>query len=758
MYKKTILIIAAVMCVMIFAACGREKETDTDTGEDSYVYNEIKVGVDDKYNEMYPNGFDTQIYGSCVNNNNLYYAVKITPKYDEEYYNDMINLSPEEMQEKYGKDTDEGKVYKYDLKEGTYSEICSIDNVSELDCLIVNSKEEVVFPNINDGSDGENGLRMTKARYAGDGTLYVAADCDTGEYSSCLLGFDEAGNKTCAIYTDDFIEDIIFDNNGKLIVGTNTGYDLKYSYVDTGKGELSYETISGDEYNFGYDGHGGPPKSFMYDGYNDTSFYVRDMDNLYMYDNSSHEMKHMLNWLDTGIIGTYVQSLTYTDDGRMFLIYRDNMMRYTFGYIEKTPVSEKQVIKYAALCKDGEVMAEQERYENVIRYNRTSDKYKVKLIDYNNESDPGEALARDVMTGNIPDVIDINTVDAAKYEKAGLFCDLMPYLKKDDTLNEDYFTDGLIDVMTTDGKLYYIMKKFSIKTMAAKASDAGQYNTGWTMDEFIDYYNSKPEETMLSSTDSKSEIFDSLIKYTIDSYIDWNTGEVNFKDGEFKKLIEFCNRFPENYEIYNDYNDVRKYIKNGKILIDFIDISDITDLRYGQTLFSNDIEYTGYPAEDRNGTYICPEGSAPAMTASSENKEAAWDFIKSIVTYNPEGEYNAEETMHAYMPAGKEEFEKLIRRVSAAETYTEEDGTVVTPYSDGTSMVNNLEIDNSIFTDKDVELIRNLIKNAKFKTDNSEVIKIVSEEVYGYFRGSKSADDVVNILQDRVYKYVNENA
>lgn len=788
MIKRSVLIMLIAIALPSMAACNGGKDIETET--DSYVYNEIKVEVDDKYNEMYPNGFDTQIYGSCINNNNLYYAVRITPKYDDEYDDDVIKLTPEELEKKYGKVTDEGKVYRYDLAGGTCTEMCSIDNVSELDSLIVSNEEQIILLDIHaedmstssedsfsgtitrlnkDGSiafstDISDSIqqanntggsfidegKLNKARYAKDGTLYVAADLG-GEYKSCLLGFDDSGNRTCIVYTDNYIEDIIFDNNGKVIIGTNTGYDLKYSYVDTDSSEPSYETISGDEYNFGYDGHGGPAKSFMYDGYNDTSFYVRDVDNLYTYDNGSHEMKYMLNWLDTGIIGKYVQNLTYTDDGRLFCTCEDNMMNYTFGYIEKVPDLKKQTITYAALYEEGDVTSE--RQENVIRYNRTSDKYKVKLIDYSNEIDPEEALAKDIMTGNIPDVIDINTVDAAKYVNSGLFCDLMPYLEKDDTVNKDYFTDGLIDVMAYDGRLYYITKNFRIETVAVKKSDAEQYGAGWTMSEFIDYYNSKPEGTKLSSTDSKSELFDRLIGYNIESYIDRTKGEVKFDSSEFKAAAEFCSRFPDNYEIYDDYNDVRKEIGEGKILVDFVNISEISDIRLSQTLFGGDVLYPGYPSEDKRGIYICPCGNSPAITASSKNKDAAWDFIKSIITYDSkEDEYK-----YRYMPAVKSEFENMLLRVSASEKYTLEDGTVIGPYG-GTSVINNLEIDQKPFSKEDVQLIRDFVKNGKLKTDNSKVMEIVSKEMRSYFNGTKSLDEVINILQDRVYKYVNENA
>ena len=62
-----------------------------------------------------------------------------------------------------------------------------------------------------------------------------------------------------------------------------------------------------------------------------------------------------------------------------------------------------------------------------------------------------------------------------------------------------------------------------------------------------------------------------------------------------------------------------------------------------------------------------------------------------------------------------------------------------------------------MFSADDINLIREMIKNAAVKTDNSAICSIVEAGLNDYFDGRKTLDELVNVLQDRVGKYVNEN-
>ena len=60
-------------------------------------------------------------------------------------------------------------------------------------------------------------------------------------------------------------------------------------------------------------------------------------------------------------------------------------------------------------------------------------------------------------------------------------------------------------------------------------------------------------------------------------------------------------------------------------------------------------------------------------------------------------------------------------------------------------------------SEDEINLIREMIKNAAVKTDNSAILSIVESGINDYFDGRKTLDELVSVLQDRIGKYVNEN-
>ena len=71
--------------------------------------------------------------------------------------------------------------------------------------------------------------------------------------------------------------------------------------------------------------------------------------------------------------------------------------------------------------------------------------------------------------------------------------------------------------------------------------------------------------------------------------------------------------------------------------------------------------------------------------------------------------------------------------------------------------MNDFEYTTGTCSEEDINIIRELIKNAVIKTDNSAVLSIVESVMNDYFSGGKTLDELVSVLQDRVGKYVNEN-
>ena len=176
------------------------------------------------------------------------------------------------------------------------------------------------------------------------------------------------------------------------------------------------------------------------------------------------------------------------------------------------------------------------------------------------------------------------------------------------------------------------------------------------------------------------------------------------------------------------------------------------DFCYNRALFDEDMRFIGFPSADKTKALIIPSSSSLAITASSNEKDAAWDFVKSVITEDD----HKKDDFGVGIPSGKEQFEKMVRRLTTTETYTEEDGTIIKPLSANSSM-NEFEYSFKPFCEEEINLIRDMIKNAVVKTDNSAIMLIVESGLNDYFDGRKTLDELVSVLQDRIGKYVNEN-
>ena len=76
----------------------------------------------------------------------------------------------------------------------------------------------------------------------------------------------------------------------------------------------------------------------------------------------------------------------------------------------------------------------------------------------------------------------------------------------------------------------------------------------------------------------------------------------------------------------------------------------------------------------------------------------------------------------------------------------------------GMSYEDGWSIEFTVPTQQEVDTIVSIIENARpISAQNEEIMKIINEEVEGFFSGQKPVKDVADIIQRRVQMYVDEN-
>lgn len=774
MLKKCILYLTLLAAAAGLAGC-KGKESGQDEVK-SYTFEPLGFKENEEENISH-----IKVYGDYV-----YYISYLYPQYPDEYYEELEAIPDdadseqfEAVDKKYADYKAKVSLYKYNVAAAEKTAVYTREsNDINIDAYAIGEDGQVTMV-INEslyeeteesGTDNtymytysEAGEEMSKIPLKGcfeeSGTDYYISTMEIGEdknlYAIYYCGDDTDSAVLSKISVDGknagkitvkniFDETLTFDRQGNVVVTYIADDGMKYALADFENGSLGAELtgLNGEYRKLGSSGE--------YD------ILLSGSDCMYGYKEEDKTITPILSWMDCGLIGSNVQSVCAMNDGKYICGY----MKADTGVDEFGLLSEgeevsadKEVITVAGMYSDENIQ------QHIIDFNKSNDKYKLEYKSYDSSENPEEAFSKDIIAGNIPDIIDVSGVNTDVLIAKGMLCDLSEFLESDDVVNKDYFVDGLLDSTLIDGKQYFLAKGFSINTLAGKASELEKYKDNWNMASLIEYYKSKPEGTSLIGMDVKDYIFSTLFYNTADSYVDWNTGEVSFDGEEFRSFLEFCNSFPEEFTGEEFEQDPYSMIQEGKLLFATTYIFSSEDIALYRKMFDDDILYIGYPGVGGNGSFLTSSDyGLLAISDSSKHKEAAWEFIKSYLTAKPPVSDDQDNPYNIYnIPSSKAEFEKIVKEDMTTEEYVDEDGIKITP-RDTSVGYNSFDIKIGPATEEEIETLRELIKNsAGFITSSGNLQEVVSEDASKYFSGEKSLDDTMAIIQDRMKKYVNEN-
>lgn len=401
--------------------------------------------------------------------------------------------------------------------------------------------------------------------------------------------------------------------------------------------------------------------------------------------------------------------------------------------------------------------------EQISIFNRRSTEHNIVITDYliAHPSDPLIQLNIDIVSGNLPDILVIQTgmnLPVDSYISKGLFADIYDYIDNDPDVDRSDFAESVFRAYEVDGKLYEAAPTFNIYTLTAKTSLAGE-KQGWTMDEFIDFVDSHPDKRIFREYQSKDSVLGRFIRYGYNEYIDRDTGECHFDSDEFIRLLEFCDRFPK--EVDHSYLDDPDWVTkddfdllNGNIIFEDQFIYRFDNIRmFEHGYFGEPVTFKGYPGTGGNGSVIYTD-CLFSVSSKSDNADGAWEFIKYLLSEEYQDQYS---TSNAYdFPVRLSSLEKQAE--ACKERPYRNVGNGEKEYNDKVVYIGTNEIIIGENTDEDNRRIFDLINSSESAYGNNYYItNIVINEAAAYFEGQKSAKEVSEIIQNRVSNYIAEN-
>ncbi|MDR0862408.1 MAG: extracellular solute-binding protein [Oscillospiraceae bacterium] len=666
------------------------------------------------------------------------------------------------------------------------------------------------------GTDGTIWLVLTEARWNNDqvnpiyesksslahlsatgellSTLDLKTVNDGQDFYSQQMSTDKDGN---VYITGSNGSVFVFDGaTGELAFTLKDQLDYIYGMVETNKGNVVYLSRGTDAYEFRTIDYAAkkssPPVKYTGTAYfnsivrgtGEYSFYYVLGASLWAMNLDTMTETKIINFQNSDIDSSLVQGMAAMDDGSFVAFYMDwssGGQPTSMGYYHLVE-NKNATLEGKTLITLGSTYAGGDLSSAVMKYNKSHPNVRITIKDYSDDNhiDYTTAIANfdlDIVQGRAPDIINLQQLNTVKYSSKGVLADLNPLLDADPTLDRANMFENILEACSLDGKLYHIIPQFGIVSLAGKASIFGP-DPSITPAELNAILEKYPDAQLLQSFSAETWIYLSIL-YNLDEYIDWATSTCNFDTPEFASTLNLARRFKTEKELQLQYEqqyadgyyrqDEDADYQNDKSLLSYGGVEEVQAVRGMKEMFGEDVTYVGFPSGGEGGSMISAATDF-AIAATSQNKEAAWDFISSMLQTGTAVRYGltldkrvVESSIAKEMiPLRERNFEEGVQlRDYLSGGWS---GTTVYSLEELEQTVKNgfdIDIDNYAVTQAEADQFLGIITSAKrmLSTGSNEQIQnIINEETGPFIAGQKTAEETARIIQSRVGLYVSENS
>ena len=518
-------------------------------------------------------------------------------------------------------------------------------------------------------------------------------------------------------------------------------------------------------------------------GSNGYDLYYTSGSNFYGLKLEEGTTEKLFNWINCDVNSNNLNGVSVRSDGSIVGIstewdsktQKTSMDLVTVKQVPYDSVPHKETITLGCLYLDYNVQ------EQVVKFNRANDKYRIEVKDYSEYNMVAEASTEgktvdvnpgltkfntEIMAGNVPDIIDINSLNYVQLASKGIIEDLYPYIDADPELNRDDFFANVLGAMEVDGKLCTTVPGFYINAVMGASSVVGD-TPGWTYEEFDAALASMPEGCQpFDQYVTRDSILQNCLALDMDEFVNWGTGECRFDSQQFIDLLNFAARFPETFDWENyDYSNeesTTSRIAQGKQMLVQTSVYQIEDLFYNQYIesFGGNVTFIGYPTASGTGNMLGIEGNGFAMSSKSQYKDVVWDFLRIFMTKDYQ-----EQSVWS-LASRKDIFDEKAQEAMTVQYQKDEDGNEILDeegnkipiarYSRWNEATGESEEVYAIEPEQ-IDQLRELIASTDKKANyDSAIFDIVNEQAAAFFQGQKSAGEVAKLIQSKANIFVNE--
>ncbi|MBR5426269.1 MAG: extracellular solute-binding protein [Clostridiales bacterium] len=479
------------------------------------------------------------------------------------------------------------------------------------------------------------------------------------------------------------------------------------------------------------------------------------------------QLKETLSWSETDCMYTRIHKSgvrAVSDDEYFFLrnVTADSdSADFKLMHLkreQKNPHAGKDIIVLAGFTTDDDSFV-----EKLVEYNRDpSKKARIEVRDYSSETDLtdmemsrkntadiADKIHLDLLNGDGPDIL-MNFSQYMQFDQEDVLLDLNTFVDGTDGLDRTKLFDNVLRAFETDGKLYQIPVTFYMMGYVGNQDLIGERDH-WTIEEMNSVAESVPGNTQFISPSSWNGLQTLLLGNYISDFIDYDKGEVHFDTKEYRDILDFVRKYGSSKtdgelaaEKLKGLNmSDRDMLDAGMISIMDTTIMGTTYFAYIDSSCRGKLSYAGYPSSGEGGM-AATAAISMAIAKASSHPEEAWEFIRFL--FEKDVQVASVGSWQGF-PVNKEACEVIMQN---QQTY----------YQQMKASLDQKTLDKlmiSVFDDKTKEHLLSVIGNIHncYRTDPS-VFMIIQEESPAYFTGSRSADDVIRMIENRAKQIVAE--
>jgi ABC-type glycerol-3-phosphate transport system substrate-binding protein len=443
---------------------------------------------------------------------------------------------------------------------------------------------------------------------------------------------------------------------------------------------------------------------------------------------ASGEKTELLNWQDVYI--TNPQSACILPDGKIIILNAGIISELE---IKPRAISDSQI----TLTLSGIGLILEDMPEAIASWNKSHPEIKIVTEDMAPDGNQDEGMLKfitKIAAGEIPDIFYIDDYEGnfpfRSYAKHGLFEDLNPFIENDLELPRAAFLPTL-KLAEYDGRLFRMPAEIVVLTAIGERGLIGQFSdSNWTLDNVRMIQEANPDISLLSDFGkNRQSVIDLFTQLSLDSLVNWQTGEVNFDSAEYIDLLKYAASFSEPVKT-DTMSQPASNSEHRMPVISTYAIGQHHALKDYREIFRYaDPVYRGYPTPDGSRTFVRFDTNF-AVSSKCGYKAEAWEFIKFILQYQS----NMSDQKFSILQSGME----ISRNAALAGKYKMSENADKVPQSD-------------------IDEIERLLSSASALWEpDPTIMEIVGEECAAFLARGKTAEETARIIQGRVSMYVNE--